>query len=140
MREKSKYCLWLLLEIACWHHVNAQVPANKDTTLTKSPTDTIPPANAATPAPVQFTVRHIVIEGNKKTRPEIILREIPFKPGEGYILQELVKKFEIARQQLINTTLFHEVVVSLKSFDLHIGCAARRDRYGDGCRTVLRDR
>src|SRR5205085_3575786 len=32
-------------------------------------------------------------------------------------LQELVKKFDIARKQLMNTTLFHEVVVALKSFD-----------------------
>ncbi|HUM65940.1 MAG TPA: POTRA domain-containing protein, partial [Chitinophagaceae bacterium] len=64
-----------------------------------------------------FIVRHIVIEGNKKTRPGIILREIPFQPGDTYLLQDLVKKFELARQQLMNTTLFHEAIVALKSFD-----------------------
>src|SRR4029078_9432795 len=36
---------------------------------------------------------------------------------EKYILQDLVNKFEIARKQLMNTTLFHEVVVALKSFE-----------------------
>jgi outer membrane protein assembly factor BamA len=64
-----------------------------------------------------FTVRNIIITGNKKTRTQIILREIPFKSGDQYLLQDLVKKFEVARRQLMNTALFNEVVVALKSFD-----------------------
>jgi outer membrane protein assembly factor BamA len=64
-----------------------------------------------------FTVREIIISGNRKTRPEIILREIPFKPGEHFILQELVKRFEMARRLLMNTTLFHDVVVASKTID-----------------------
>ena len=64
-----------------------------------------------------FIVRNIIIQGNKKTRPDIILREIPFKPGDAYLLQDLVLKFEGARRQLMNTALFHEVVVALKSFE-----------------------
>ncbi|HKZ65261.1 MAG TPA: POTRA domain-containing protein, partial [Chitinophagaceae bacterium] len=64
-----------------------------------------------------FTVRNIIIEGNRKTRPDIILREIPFTSGDVYMLQDLVKKFEAARQQLMNTSLFHEVIVALKSFE-----------------------
>ncbi|MET0635564.1 MAG: POTRA domain-containing protein [Chitinophagaceae bacterium] len=62
-------------------------------------------------------MRSIIIEGNRKTRPEIILREISFKPGDKLLLQHLVKRFEYARRQLMNTTLFHEVTVALKSFD-----------------------
>lgn len=64
-----------------------------------------------------FTVRQIAISGNKKTKESIMLREIPFKSGEVYALSELVKKFEVARKQLMNTSLFHEVVVALKSFE-----------------------
>lgn len=64
-----------------------------------------------------FTVRNIVITGNKKTKESIILRELPFRTADVYQLSELVKKFEIARKQLMNTALFHEVVVALKSFD-----------------------
>ena len=64
-----------------------------------------------------FTVRNIFITGNRKTKKDFILREIPFKPGEGYPLSELVKKFEAARRQLMNTLLFNEVVVALKSFE-----------------------
>ncbi len=63
-----------------------------------------------------FTVRNIVIEGNKKTRQSVILRELPFKSGDVYQLSELVKEFEVARRQLMNLVLFHEVVVALKSF------------------------
>lgn len=61
-----------------------------------------------------FTIRSIIITGNKRTKENIILREVPFRPGEKYPLQDLVKKFEDARRQLMNTTLFHEVVVALK--------------------------
>lgn len=64
-----------------------------------------------------FVIRDIVIVGNKKTNASIILREIPFKPGDHFQLQQLVLKFEDARRQLMNTSLFHEVVVALKSFD-----------------------
>lgn len=64
-----------------------------------------------------FTVRQIDISGNKKTRESVILRELPFKSGDSYALSDLVKKFEVARKQLLNTALFHEVVVALKSFE-----------------------
>src|SRR3982750_3366290 len=111
MRENRIYCLWLLLALACCHCGFSQTPARNDSVLNKPSTDTIHPAQPVT----AFVVRSIYIEGNKKTKQEFILREIPFKVGETYILQELVKKFEVARKQLMNTTLFHEVVVALKS-------------------------
>ena len=68
-------------------------------------------------ASASFEVRKIYITGNKKTKDEIILREIPFKEGEHYLLQELVKKFEDSQRQLMNTSLFHDVTVTLKSFE-----------------------
>jgi outer membrane protein assembly factor BamA len=74
-----------------------------------------PGANSADDRP--FVIRHIILQGNRKTRPDIILREIPFKEGNELPLQELVKQFEKARRQLMNTALFHEVVVALKSFE-----------------------
>ena len=39
-----------------------------------------------------FIVRDIVIIGNKKTKTDIILREIPFKTGETYLLPGPGKK------------------------------------------------
>ena len=64
-----------------------------------------------------FTVRKIYISGNRKTKEYIILRELPFHTGDQYLLQDLVKKFGEARRRLMNTVLFHEVFVSLKSFE-----------------------
>ncbi|MGH2564628.1 MAG: POTRA domain-containing protein, partial [Ginsengibacter sp.] len=69
------------------------------------------------PSSALFVVRNIFITGNKKTRSDIILRELPFKSGDRYLLQDIVAKFQLARQQLMNTALFHDVVVALKSFE-----------------------
>lgn len=54
----------------------------------------------------------IILTGNRKTKELIILREIPFHPGEEYTMEELVKKFESARRQLMNTALFNAVIVA----------------------------
>lgn len=61
-----------------------------------------------------FIIGQIVISGNKKTKNHIIERELPFKIGDSVYLPDLVKQFEIARQQLVNTRLFVDAVVSLK--------------------------
>lgn len=53
----------------------------------------------------------IQLNGNKKTRDFIILREIPFKKGERIADQELNKPLELARQQIMNTLLFVDVNV-----------------------------
>lgn len=122
MLSRKKYCLWLLIAIACCHAVHAQVPVNGDTLLpVVSPAS--PVANDSSNLSVTgssqtlFKVRNIIIKGNKRTRTDIILREIPFKPGDSYLLPVLVEKFETGRKQLMNTSLFHTVVVALKSFD-----------------------
>src|SRR5687767_2951023 len=112
LREK-KYCLWLLLAVASCQLLRAQVSGiaistHPDSTFIEYPVDTTPTADG------HFIIRNIIIEGNKKTKPAIIMRELPFKPGDGYPLSELVKKFEISRKRLMNTTLFHEAIISLK--------------------------
>lgn len=113
---KKFYCILAKL-LCCVGIVYAQ-PSPLDTTLYVS-TD-IPgyisnnsnSNNYSTP----FVVGDIIIEGNKRTKPYIIERELPFKTGDSIYLPELVKAFEISRQQLINTSLFNEVIISLKSF------------------------
>ena len=62
-----------------------------------------------------FIIGDIVITGNKRTKDYIIERELSFKSGDSINLPDLVKKFESARQQLVNSRLFIEVVVALKS-------------------------
>jgi outer membrane protein assembly factor BamA len=58
-------------------------------------------------------VADIYIAGNKKTKSYIIEREIPFKIGMTMLRSELPAKMELARQQLMNTSLFIEVDVKL---------------------------
>lgn len=70
------------------------------------------PSSGGTP----FVVGEIYIAGNKRTKSYIVARELPFKTGDSVYLPELVNGFEIARQQLMNTKLFNEAVVALKSF------------------------
>ena len=115
MQRRRKYCFWLLLGFACCRNLPAQnagvrdavpIDQNKDSTTTVVPAGVKP-----------FIVRNIVILGNKRTRSDIILREIPFKPGDVFLLQDLVAKFEVARRQLMNTSMFHETIVALKSFE-----------------------
>lgn len=63
------------------------------------------------------TIGNIKITGNKKTKSNIILREIPFKPEDKLTLSDLVTKFETARKQLMNTSLFLFVIVALADTD-----------------------
>lgn len=107
-----------MLGLACSHGLYAQSPGEQDRQAKeeeKNELTEVAPIPTTDEKP--FTVRHIVIEGNKKTKPDIILREIPFQPGDTYLLQDLVKKFEVARLRLINTALFHEAIVALKRFE-----------------------
>lgn len=118
MLKEIKYCLWLIVAIICCQNLSAQNSNAEETLSATLPGNEIPVINEQSASDNSlFTVGNIEITGNKKTRAFIILREIPFKTGEEYPLQVLVKKFEDARRQLMNTTLFHEVVVALKKFD-----------------------
>ena len=107
MLHKRKYYPFFVLLMICCHLLTAQPPA------AQKKIDTI-----AMPS-ISSTVKvgEIVIAGNKKTKKSIILREIPFKSGEEYSLDEIVKKFETARRQLMNTALFNAVIVAAKNIE-----------------------
>ncbi len=53
----------------------------------------------------------IRIEGNKHTRANIILRELPFQAGDTCRLTKLKQWFEESKRVLMNTTLFQQVAV-----------------------------
>ena len=63
-----------------------------------------------------YTIGEIHIKGNRKTRYYVIERELSFKKGDTIHMDDLVKAFADARERLINTRLFNEVVISLKEF------------------------
>ncbi len=60
-------------------------------------------------------IGEIIISGNRKTKATIILREIPFKPGEKYSLEVIVRIMAEARRQLLNTALFTSAIVAAKN-------------------------
>lgn len=60
-------------------------------------------------------VADIAISGNKKTKPYIIEREIPFKQGDYILKKDLEAKIELAKQQITNTSLFVYVDVYVVS-------------------------
>ena len=107
MQREKKYCFWLIATVLCCQPLFAQ-----ETSEIKK----IDSVAIAAPDSL-VTIGEILISGNKKTKAVIILREIPFKTGEKYTLATLVKKFEDARRQLMNTALFNLAVVAAKSFE-----------------------
>ncbi|MBV9961283.1 MAG: hypothetical protein JO072_03480 [Parafilimonas sp.] len=65
--------------------------------------------------PSRLFVASISIYGNKKTKDYIIQREIPFKQGEYVTPEQLAKDLTVAKQQLINTSLFLDVSVYIEN-------------------------
>lgn len=107
MLRKIKYYLFFIILTVCCHGLMAQQP------VTEMKTDVLTTTSAST----QIIVGDIILTGNKKTKKSIVLREIPFKSGDEYSLEELVKQFEIARRQLMNTALFNAVIVAAKHIE-----------------------
>ena len=62
-----------------------------------------------------FTIREIVVTGNRRTRRFTIMRELAFAEKQTYQLPEIIEKLEQTKRQLMNTGLFREVEVSLRS-------------------------
>lgn len=60
-------------------------------------------------------IADIAIAGNKKTKPYIINREIPFKQGDYILKKDLEARLILAKQQIINTSLFVYVDVYVAS-------------------------
>jgi hypothetical protein len=61
------------------------------------------------------TIADIAVNGNKKTKSYLILRELSFQQQDSFPENELEKKLLLAHDQLINTSLFVDVQVSVAS-------------------------
>ncbi len=59
----------------------------------------------------KLCIKNIVINGNKKTKDYIIIRELQFKIGDSIVINTLNKEIEQAQRQVYNTTLFNEVKI-----------------------------
>ncbi len=82
-----------------------------------------PPARGAVPAEdladerapesaVRYTLEGIEIHGNSKTRSRVVLRYVPFKPGD--IIDVDDPEVELTRYRLLGTGFFRDVQFSLK--------------------------
>jgi hypothetical protein len=91
----------------CCSLISKAQPSAPDSNSVHSIKEVSPRAN--------FIIGDIIISGNTHTRNYVVERELPFKTGDSIQLPDLVKQFEIAREQLINTRLFIEAVVAMKS-------------------------
>lgn len=113
MRLLTRYIPLCVMSL-CGHLAKAQVNLAQSTdteiiystALDSIPTDT---------THINYVIKEISINGNKKTRPATILRELSFQKNEEYPLNVIVEKFQETQKQLMNTGLFRTVVVSMQS-------------------------
>lgn len=54
-------------------------------------------------------VEDVQVSGNKKTREQVILRELTLRPGDTVMLEELPERLQVSEQFLMNTGLFQRV-------------------------------
>lgn len=111
MLRKTTYLFLTLLAVVCARFC-AKAQMNQAENGVIYSTDEVSSLSDTT---ALFTIKSIVIEGNRKTDERIILRELSFGEHEQYPLNVLVEKFYKAKKQLMNSGLFMDVVVSLKS-------------------------
>ena len=62
-------------------------------------------------------VSEIKIIGNKTTKPQIIIRELPFKIGDTLLVKDLTKILDRAQSNLFNTQLFNFITLQPVYFD-----------------------
>lgn len=83
-------------------------------------TPTPPPSRARRPPqvidsdaiPLRYTLEQIEVRGNTKTRSRVVLRYVPFRPGD--VLDVDDPKVELTRYRLLGTGFFRDVQFSLK--------------------------
>lgn len=71
---------------------------------------------AFSPMLPDLVIDSIQIEGNRRTRSSILLRELPFQAGDTCQLPQLVNWFEESKRVLMNTSLFQQVTVFADTF------------------------
>lgn len=73
--------------------------------------------SAQSPEPTFVYITDLIIEGNNKTKPQIITREMNFSVGDSIPLPELGDRLEFNRLQLMNTGLFTSVLLNIRQWN-----------------------
>jgi outer membrane protein assembly factor BamA len=128
MRKPTLYFfLTLLATLGARYHLGAQSNYMDNQTIYSTNS-----MSSVTDSVTLFTIKKIVIEGNRKTQEKVILRELSFEENEQYPLNELVDHFAKAKKQLMNSGLFMEAVISLRSlqgYDAYVTVAVKERLY-----------
>lgn len=69
---------------------------------------------------VYYYIGNITLNGNKRTKNYIVFREVSFKQGDTLTPSQLTEQLELSRQQIMNTTLFVDVVVYVTNIEKNI--------------------
>ncbi len=110
IHSKRQILVWLGISICLFATAQAGDP-EKDSSI-NAPLNSV--TGLAKDTSLVF-IADISVHGNKKTLPFIIEREIPFKQGDYISFNELEKRLTLGRNQVMNTSLFTQVLVYIKS-------------------------
>ncbi|HZG00101.1 MAG TPA: BamA/TamA family outer membrane protein [Chitinophagales bacterium] len=61
-------------------------------------------------------VRNINVEGNRRTKPHIVFRQLTFAQGDSVLLDVLLKEFDKSRKQLLNIGLFTDAALNISNW------------------------
>ena len=90
-------------------------PAPPDLTPPPPPDDAhgrVSAANGSHAVPVRYTLEAIQVRGNTRTQRRVVLRYVPFKPGNVFDVDD--QEVELSRYRLLGTGFFRDVQYSLK--------------------------
>ena len=62
-------------------------------------------------------IHDIVMEGNKKTKEQIIFRQLTFKKGDSISFSQLQSVLNESKQYIINTGLFYNVTLNIRNWE-----------------------
>lgn len=84
---------------------------------TDEPISPAPPLTLSPDQPLNYaTIRHIYVEGNKRTKPDIILRELDFGENDTISLAELTERLAQNELKVLNLGLFTTAKFSFKEW------------------------
>ena len=70
-----------------------------------------------------FIVNEVILEGNKKTRDRIILRELDFNTGDTIQVNDLGERLNENQKRILNTGLFTLANINVKNWDFEANTA-----------------
>jgi outer membrane protein assembly factor BamA len=112
---KRQILVWLCCGVYLFASAQDQNTINKDSLSASTLNKLLTTINQTANDTSLVVIADISVRGNKKTKPYIIEREIPFHQGDYIPRNELEKKLVLAQQQVMNTALFTQVFVYIES-------------------------